>query len=679
MKIKIGDSLIAVAIIGIVLLVMIPLRPGALDFLFIFNILISIVILLTALYITQPLQFSVFPALLLIVTLFRLGLNVAATRLILSNSGYAGKVVNTFGSFVIGDNFVVGIIIFLIMVAGQFIVITKGTERVSEVAARFTLDAMPGKQMAIDADLNSGIIDEATAKARRRDIQREADFYGSMDGASKFIKGDAIIGIIITIINFVGGIIIGMVMEGMTFDEVLNTFALSTIGNGILSQVPALLVSTASGITVTRTASDENIGADVRRQLFRQPTVMKVSGIIIAVVGLLPGMPKLPMILLAALFIGLGSRYGKAIKEKEAKEKAEEQVREAKKTEKTEDISSLLQVDKIELEFGYNLIPLVDANQGGDLLDRIVAIRRQCAIDLGMVIPVIRLRDNMQLKPDQYMIKIKGAKVAEGVVFADRYMAIKNDDTEDTLEGIDTLEPAFGLPAKWVDKRMKGKAETLGYTLIEPSSVIATHLTEVLKRHGHELLDRQQVKELLDMVKATQPALVEETVPKAVSLGELQRVLCNLLREAIPIKDMTTILETLSDYGPVTKDTDMLTEYVRQNMRRIITSKFIPEGSAPVMMSDPDLEQLILSSIQQTKQGSYVNLEPNKLQSILNNVKKAMESFVEMGFPPIMVTSPIVRFHLKRLTEPMAPDLVVLSFNEIEPDVRLINKKVITA
>ncbi|MGI6561628.1 MAG: flagellar biosynthesis protein FlhA [Clostridia bacterium] len=676
---KIGDSLIAVAIIGIVLLVMIPLRPGALDFLFIFNILISIVILLTALYITQPLQFSVFPALLLIVTLFRLGLNVAATRLILSNSGYAGKVVNTFGSFVIGDNFVVGIIIFLIMVAGQFIVITKGTERVSEVAARFTLDAMPGKQMAIDADLNSGIIDEATAKARRRDIQREADFYGSMDGASKFIKGDAIIGIIITIINFVGGIIIGMVMEGMTFDEVLNTFALSTIGNGILSQVPALLVSTASGITVTRTASDENIGADVRRQLFRQPTVMKVSGIIIAVVGLLPGMPKLPMILLAALFIGLGSRYGKAIKEKEAKEKAEEQVREAKKTEKTEDISSLLQVDKIELEFGYNLIPLVDANQGGDLLDRIVAIRRQCAIDLGMVIPVIRLRDNMQLKPDQYMIKIKGAKVAEGVVFADRYMAIKNDDTEDTLEGIDTLEPAFGLPAKWVDKRMKGKAETLGYTLIEPSSVIATHLTEVLKRHGHELLDRQQVKELLDMVKATQPALVEETVPKAVSLGELQRVLCNLLREAIPIKDMTTILETLSDYGPVTKDTDMLTEYVRQNMRRIITSKFIPEGSAPVMMSDPDLEQLILSSIQQTKQGSYVNLEPNKLQSILNNVKKAMESFVEMGFPPIMVTSPIVRFHLKRLTEPMAPDLVVLSFNEIEPDVRLINKKVITA
>lgn len=679
MKIKIGDSLIAVAIIGIVLLVMIPLRPGALDFLFIFNILISIVILLTALYITQPLQFSVFPALLLIVTLFRLGLNVAATRLILSNSGYAGKVVNTFGSFVIGDNFVVGIIIFLIMVAGQFIVITKGTERVSEVAARFTLDAMPGKQMAIDADLNSGIIDEATAKARRRDIQREADFYGSMDGASKFIKGDAIIGIIITIINFVGGIIIGMVMEGMTFDEVLNTFALSTIGNGILSQVPALLVSTASGITVTRTASDENIGADVRRQLFRQPTVMKVSGIIIAVVGLLPGMPKLPMILLAALFIGLGSRYGKAIKEKEAKEKAEEQVREAKKTEKTEDISSLLQVDKIELEFGYNLIPLVDANQGGDLLDRIVAIRRQCAIDLGMVIPVIRLRDNMQLKPDQYMIKIKGAKVAEGVVFADRYMTIKNDDTEDTLEGIDTLEPAFGLPAKWVDKRMKGKAETLGYTLIEPSSVIATHLTEVLKRHGHELLDRQQVKELLDMVKATQPALVEETVPKAVSLGELQRVLCNLLREAIPIKDMTTILETLSDYGPVTKDTDMLTEYVRQNMRRIITSKFIPEGSAPVMMSDPDLEQLILSSIQQTKQGSYVNLEPNKLQSILNNVKKAMESFVEMGFPPIMVTSPIVRFHLKRLTEPMAPDLVVLSFNEIEPDVRLINKKVITA
>ena len=333
MKIKIGDSLIAVAIIGIVLLVMIPLRPGALDFLFIFNILISIVILLTALYITQPLQFSVFPALLLIVTLFRLGLNVAATRLILSNSGYAGKVVNTFGSFVIGDNFVVGIIIFLIMVAGQFIVITKGTERVSEVAARFTLDAMPGKQMAIDADLNSGIIDEATAKARRRDIQREADFYGSMDGASKFIKGDAIIGIIITIINFVGGIIIGMVMEGMTFDEVLNTFALSTIGNGILSQVPALLVSTASGITVTRTASDENIGADVRRQLFRQPTVMKVSGIIIAVVDC-SGMPKLPMILLAALFIGLGSRYGKAIKEKEAKEKAEEQVREAKKTEK---------------------------------------------------------------------------------------------------------------------------------------------------------------------------------------------------------------------------------------------------------------------------------------------------------------------------------------------------------
>ena len=587
--------------------------------------------------------------------------------------------VKTFGSFVIGDNFVVGIILFLIMVIGQFIVITKGTERVSEVAARFTLDAMPGKQMAIDADLNSGVIDEVMAKVRRRDVQREADFYGSMDGASKFVKGDAVMGIIITAINFVGGIIIGMVMDQLTFDDVLSTYALSATGNGILSQLPALLVSTATGITVTRAASDENIGTNIRKQLFTQPDVLIVSGVIVAVVSLIPGLPKLSMLFFATLFVVLGYSLKKATKEKQVKEKAQEQEKAVKETRKAEDISTFLQVDKIELEFGYNIIPLVDVNQGGDLLDRVVAIRKQCAVELGLVVPVVRLRDNMQLSPDKYVIKIRGAKVAEGTVYADRYMAIKNDDTQDTIEGIEDFEPAFGLPAKWVDQKTRSKAEMSGYTLIEPTSVIATHLADVLKHHGHELLDRQQVKDLIDMIHKTQPALIEDCVPKVVSLGEVQKVLSYLLKEGIPIKDMTTILETLSDYGQMTKDTQMLTEYVRQNLRRVITAKFVPEGKAPVMMPDPDLEQLILDNIHQTKQGSYVNLEPTVLQSMLTKVKDAIESFTQMGLQPLVVTSPVVRFHFKYLTEQLAPDLVVLSFNEIEPHVQLINKHVITA
>jgi len=675
---KKGDILVYFALLGVVLLVIVPLNTVALDFFLIISITLSIIILITSLYITEPLQFSVFPSLLLIITLFRLGLNIAATKLILSNAGNAGKVISTFGHFVVGGNLVVGIIVYIIIVAMQFIVITKGSERVAEVSARFTLDAMPGKQMAIDADLNSGVIDDKEAKIRRRNVQREADFYGSMDGASKFVKGDSILGIIITLVNFVGGIIIGIVIEGMDFNEVIGVFALATIGDGLVSQIPALLVSTATGITVTRAASDENMANDLKKQLFGQPMVIFVAGIMLLLISLIPGMPKIPFIVLGGGLLALGAYENKAIKMNKVKKEAAKEEKETKEKRKPEDFNALLYVDPIEMELGYNVIPIVDVNQGGDLLDRVVAIRKQCAIDLGMIVPVIRIRDNMQLEPNKYVIKIKGIEVASGEVLMDHYLGMKNDDSIDNIEGIDTFEPAFGLAAKWISVKMKNEAELAGYTLIDVSSVISTHITEILKHKGYELLGRQQVQNLLDVLKKNEPVLVEDVVPKIISLGDLQKVLGNLLREGVPIKDLTTILETLGDYGVSTKDTDMLTEYVRQNMKRAITNRFIQNGAANAIALDPDLEQLIMSNIHQTKQGSYVTLPPEKLQSLFSGLKRSIDSLNSLGIQAIVITSPVTRFHFKKMTEQLVPDLIVLSYNEIEQFVKINIKNKIT-
>ncbi len=675
---KIGDIIVSLAIIAIIVLIIIPLGTIALDFLLLLNLVLSIVVLLTSLYITEPLQFSIFPSLLLIITLFRLGLNISATRLILSNSGQAGEVINTFGNFVISGNVVVGFIVFLILVSIQFIVITKGSERVAEVAARFTLDAMPGKQMAIDADLNSGLIDEETAKKRRKDVQREADFFGAMDGASKFVKGDAIVGILITIINFIGGIIIGMLQGGMSFGQVVEVYALATVGGGLVIQLPALLVSTATGITVTRSASEDSMGVDMKEQLFGNANILLISGGIMLFMVLIPGFPKIPLLVLGSLFIFLSVTLNKNKKKELKMIETEREKQIAKEKRKPEDVHSLLEIDPIEFEFGYNIIPLVDASQGGDLLDRVTMIRKQCATELGMIIPVIRLRDNMQLDPDTYIIKIKGNQVAEGEIMPDHYLGIKSDDTPDSIDGVDTIERAFGLPAKWIHKSNKTKAEMYGYTLIDLSSVIATHLTEVLKRHGHELLTRQQVRNLLDIVKKTQPVLVEEVVPNVVTLGEVQKVLANLLREGVPIRDLPTILEALGDYGTITKDIEMLVEYVRQSLKRTITHRFLKKDEVVVAITlDPELEQLILNNIHKTKHGSYVNLEPQVLQKILIGLKDAIESLGRTGIEPIVITSPIVRYHFKRMTEQLVPDLVVLSYSEIEPDVQIHAEKVI--
>ncbi len=674
---KIGDILVSIVVIFVILLIIIPTAPVVLDILLIINISIALIILLITLNSTEPLQFSTFPSILLIVTIYRLGLNICSTRLILGNGGDAGNVIQTFGTFVIAGNLVVGFVIFLIILAIQFIVITKGSERVAEVAARFTLDAMPGKQMAIDADLNAGIIDDTQAKERRRKVQRESDFYGAMDGASKFVKGDAIISIIITLINVIGGIIIGMTALGMDFDQVMQVYTLATVGDGLVSQIPALLISTATGIIVTRAASDDNIGTDVQNQIFRRPIPLMVAGG--AIVGLMaiPGLPKIPLFVVGVLLFVLGYREH-AQRKKDSVVVEEQQVEQlTQERRKPESVMNLLQVYPIELEVGYALIPLVDANQGGDLLDRVVMIRRQCALDLGMVVPVIRIRDNIQIGANEYIIKIKGTEIAGGEVMIDHYLAMNPGNADDELTGIDTVEPAFGLPALWIEESQREKAEILGYTIVDPPSVIATHLTDVLKRHGHELLGRQQVQGLLDTMRQTQPALVDDVVPKLFSLGELQKILCNLLRENVSIRDLITILETLSDYGGITRDTDLLTEYVRQALKRAITKRFIPDNRARVLTLDPGLEQAILEGVRQTERGSFVALEPDKLQRMLTSLKGGADRMASLGLAPMALTSPMVRQHFKKLTEPVIPDLIVLSYNELEQDVEIYSDGVV--
>jgi len=674
MKIKKSDILIAVMVLAVILLIIVPLSPDLMDIFLITNITLSLLIMLITLFAKRTLDFSTFPTLLLIVTLFRLALNISSTRLILGNGGNAGSVIKAFGQFVVGGNLIVGLVIFLIIVAVQFIVITKGAERVSEVAARFTLDAMPGKQMAIDADLSAGTINEEQAKERRQDIQREADFYGAMDGASKFVKGDAIIGIIITIINIVGGILVGLLGTGgtaMPFDQVLEVYTLATVGDGLCSQIPALLVSTATGIIVTRAATKESFGQDLAKQMFGNPAIFYVLGAMLALISLIPGLPKIPMLIMAIALPIIG--YTKSSKAKKKEEADQRDVAETSAAEKRkpESVTSLLHVDLIEMEFGYGLISLVDASQGGDLLDRVVMIRRQCALELGIIVPIVRLRDNIQLGTREYVIKIKGFEVAKGEVMLGHYLALKPDDVDEPIDGIETVEPTFGLPALWIAEADREKAELKGYTTIDVPSVISTHLMEVIKHHADELLGRQQVQTIIDNLKKQQPALVDEVVPKMFSVGEVQKVLANLLREGVSIRDIASILEILGDYGNLTHDTDVLTEYVRQKLKRAITRNFIPDGKARVITINPEAEKALSGNLRPADKGGNIAIEPAQMQRFLANMKKAVDHFLSLGLAPMVITSPMIRKQVKNLSNQVFPDLVVLSYNELEQNVEI--------
>ena len=664
-----SDIVVALGVIGIILMIIIPVPVWALDILLSLNISISLLILLITLNNKEALDFSIFPSLLLITTLFRLALNITSTRYILG-TGSAGQVIEAFGNFVMGGNAVVGFVIFIIIVIIQFMVITKGSERVAEVAARFTLDAMPGKQMAIDADLNSGLIDDVEAKHRRKKIQREADFYGSMDGASKFVKGDAIAGIIIAIINVIGGFAIGMLMQNLSAPESIARYTLLTVGDGLVSQIPALLISTATGIIVTRAASEGAMGEDVLEQLIRKPKIMYIISGVLFLLALTP-LPNIPYFSLSIGFFILGNRLSQKAKIEDIEVPESTTESEVEEIRRPENVLPLLQVDPIELEFGYGIIPLADKSQGGDLFDRLVMIRRQCALELGIVVPMIRLRDNIQLEPNQYVIKIKGVDVAAGEILFDHYLAMNPGFAEGDIKGIDTIEPAFGLPAKWIDEREREKAEIFGYTVVDSPSIISTHLTEVIKKFSHELLGRQEVKMLVDNLRETHGTLVEEVVPNMLSLGDVQKVLSNLLREGVSIRNFASIMESLGDYAAITKDTDMLTEYVRQSLYRHITKQFIQRDEAKVITLDQDVEKTIMESLQNTESGTYMALDPVQSQKIVNNLSKEIEKLISIGEQPIVITAPIIRFYFKKFVDQISEDIIVLSYNEIDPKTKI--------
>ena len=665
------DLSVLIMVVLIIAMLIIPLPSWLLSVLIIINISLALLVLLTSMNMSEPLQFSIFPSLLLLLTLFRLGLNVSTTRAILSK-GEAGGVVETFGTFVIGGNVVVGFVVFLILIIIQFTVITKGAERVSEVAARFTLDAMPGKQMSIDADLNAGIISEQQAKERREKIAQEADFYGAMDGASKFVKGDAIAGIIIVLINMLFGMVIGVVQQGMDIGEAAKRYTLLTVGDGIVSQSPALLISTATGIVVTRAASDDNLGADITRQLLAYPKMLYVTAGTIFLLGLLTPINDSLTIPIAALLAFGAHQFTKQENVPQtATEETEEEI-EMDQMKSPESVVSLLSVDPIEFEFGYGLIPLADANQGGDLLDRIVMIRRQLALELGIVIPVVRIRDNIQLQPNEYRLKIKGDEVARGELLLDHYLAMSPGIEDDSIEGIDTVEPAFGLPAKWISEEMKERAEMFGYTVVDPPSVVSTHITELLKAHAHELLGRQETKQLIDHVKESYPILVEEVTPNPLSVGDIQKVLANLLREKVSIRNLPVIFETLADFGRMTTDPDLLTEYVRQALARQITSQYVVEGQPlRVITLSGKVEKMIAEGVQQTEHGNYLALDPVVSQAIIEAIAMQIEQFPFQDQSPILLCSPAVRMYVRQLTERYFRHVPVLSYNELEANVEV--------
>jgi flagellar biosynthesis protein FlhA len=667
------DFSILLTVILIVIMLIIPLPTGVIDFLIVINITFALLIILVSMNTREPLQFSIFPTLLLLVTLFRLGLNVSTTRAILGNQGDAGNVIETFGQFVVGGNALVGFVVFVILVVIQFVVITKGAERVSEVGARFTLDAMPGKQMSIDADLNAGMISDIEARERRKKIEQEADFYGSMDGASKFVKGDAIAGIVIVIINIIFGLVIGMMQEGLAVAEAANKYTLLTVGDGLVSQIPALLIATATGIVVTRASSDGNLGHDVTSQLLAYPKMLYVAAGTIAALGFFTPIEAFVTTTIAAVLGVGGFLLGKNEKELlELDEVEEEQGGEEEDIKSPESVINLLQVDPIEFEFGYGLIPLADTNQGGDLLDRVVMIRRQLAIEMGMIVPVIRIRDNIQLQPNEYSIKIKGNEIAKGELLLDHFMAMSPGVEDEAITGIETVEPAFGLPALWISEELKEQAELSGYTVVDPPSVVSTHLTEVVKRHAHELLGRQETKQLVDHLGETYPTLVEDVTPTPLSIGEIQKVLSNLLKEKVSIRNLPVIFETLADYGQMSKDSDLLTEYVRQALSRQISKQYTEEGEPLYVITvSSSVEKMVADAIQQTEHGAFLNLDPNSTQTIIQSMMSEVEKMQEMGQMPMLLCSPAVRMYIRHLIERYMPHVPVLSYNELEPHIEV--------
>lgn len=666
---KARDLSVLIGVILIIVMLVIPLPGWLLSALILINIILSLIVILVAMNTQEALQFSVFPTLILLLTLFRLALNVSTTRAILS-TGDAGGVVETFGTFVTGGNPLVGFVVFIILVIINFLVITKGSERVSEVAARFSLDAMPGKQMSVDADLNAGLISEKQARDRREKIENEADFHGSMDGASKFVKGDAIAGIIIVIVNIVFGLIIGMTQMGMSFGVAIDTFIRLTVGDGLVSQIPALLISTATGIVVTRTSSEGNLGTEVTGQLFQYPKLLYIAAGTIFLLGLTPINFMLTTILAAILFLG-GYMMNKQATKQSVPDMEEEDQTESSAMRAPENVVSLLNMDPIEFEFGYALIPLADTSQGGDLLDRIVMIRRQLAIELGIVIPVVRIRDNIQLNPNEYRLKIKGNQVASGELLLDHYLAMAPDFSDD-IEGIDTKEPAFGLPAKWIAEENKDEAELSGYTVVDPPSVVSTHITEVIKQHAHELLGRQETKQLIDHVKESYPILVDEVTPEPLSVGDIQKVLAKLLREQISVRNLPVIFETLADFSKMTDDTELLGEYARQALSAQITKQYAKEDlTMNVITVSGKVEKMIAESIQQTEHGNYLSLDPDKQQEIIKHIHSETEKLALQEETAIVLCSPAVRMYMKQLLDRFLPQVVVLSYNELEPNVQV--------
>ncbi len=661
------NNAVSLIVVMIVLLLIIPLNTFLVDVMIILNIAVSMLILLISMNIKEPLEFSIFPSLLLITTLFRIGINVSTTRSILGNGGSAGAVIRAMGDFVLQGNVVVGCVIFLIIVLVQFLVITKGAERVAEVAARFTLDAMPGKQMAIDADLGSGLINEEEAKERRHKIQKEADFYGSMDGATKIVKGDATMSLIITAVNFIGGCVIGMVMGGMTFSEVLSVYSLATVGDGLVSQIPALLISTATGMIVTRAVAEDSLNVDVTRQFLNQPRSIMLTGAVLAILLVVPGMPKFQLAVVSLVLMLGGWQLSRRMEEMAQPSQAqaaegtlrmsEEEQLQAAEEENFKDINSvysLINVEPIEMEFGYSLIPLVDEASGGRMIDRIVIFRRQYAQEMGLVIPSIRLRDSSSLNTNQYLIKIRDEEVAKGEILVDYYLALEPPNLEKEIDGIDTIEPAYGIPSKWITVDKKEMAEIYGYTVIDPLSVMLTHLSETVRQHAHELLNRQEVVRLVENMKKQTPELVDELIPSLISYGNFQKILTNLLKEGIPIKDMETIMETIIDSAMTIKDIDSITENIRVALKRTITRKFCEGGSMKVVTLDAELEKSIVTSLTSGEQLS-------------DEVKK----FHELAQSPLVLTSQVVRVHFYRLIEQFFPDVYVLSFNEISNNIQI--------
>jgi len=662
--------LMGIGVVAVLMVMVIPLPPLVIDLLLSLSITVSIVILLMSMFVLKPLDFSVFPSVLLTVTLFRLSLNVASSRLILlhgnEGTGAAGQVIKAFGTFVVGGNYVVGLIVFSVLTLINFVVITKGATRIAEVAARFTLDAMPGKQMSIDADLNAGLISEADARRRRGEIEREADFYGAMDGASKFVRGDAIAGVVIIFINIIGGLIVGVLQQGMDITDAARNYTLLTIGDGLVTQVPALIISTGAGMLVTRSTSSSNLGQEITDQLFVQPKAIATAAAILFVFALIPGMPKFSFFVIAA---GAGLLAFRLMK---AAVPAEQAVgEEAPPPSPIETVDSLLPLDLLEIEVGYGLIGLVDMAQGGELLQRIKTLRRQSALEMGFVIPAIHIRDNLQLKPNQYSVILKGVEIARGELMPGHWLALTSDKGP-RIKGVDTKEPAFGLPAVWISEREKESVQARGVVVVDPATVVTTHLTELIKSHSDELLGRQEVQSLIDNLAKTYPRVVEELVPKVVSAGTIHRVLQRLLRERISIRDLLTVLETLADYAPLTKNIDILTGYVRQALARTITKQYRDsEGNISVVMLSPEIEDKISHSVQHTEFESYLTVDPNWVQKVVRSVQKYIGTFTSRGLQPIVLCSPGARIHFRKVLEKFIPNIIVLSHNEITHDVNI--------